>query len=295
MTRIMEDISKWTVDERRSKLEKIYKEKIGVDLNLEAPVRFTEKTQWRKLYENDPRITECINKLTFKHYIEENLGKGYTVPLIGVWDCPESVDLSSIPEKCVIKSNCSGDGHFTLLIGDKYKLNFKAIEEDIKEKWFDRRLLHTNSFFRAYYSVVPCVIIEQLVGDGLHGANEYKFLCFNGEPRYIYHSSNHFKGLERVECSVSFFSLGWENIGIQYGIHENNKTAPKPIHLEEMKKVSRILSKDFSFVRVDFFETSEKFYVSEMTFTQGSGLTPFFPDEFDFELGKLWNVMGRNQ
>ena len=43
---------------------------------MEKPERFTEKIQWRKLYENDPRISRCIDKLTFKQYVREKIGAG---------------------------------------------------------------------------------------------------------------------------------------------------------------------------------------------------------------------------
>ena len=48
MERILEDISKWSVEKRKARLEKIYMDRIGVPINWEHPERFTEKIQWRK-------------------------------------------------------------------------------------------------------------------------------------------------------------------------------------------------------------------------------------------------------
>lgn len=290
MSRILEDISKWSIEKRRAKLEEIYEKKIGVPLNLDKPERFTEKTQWRKLYDNDPRITRCINKLTFKQYIREKLGDGYVAPLIDVWHSPSDVKIDRIPEKCAIKSNCSGDGGFCLLVHDREKIDTSVIEKQIKDIWFDRRYLHTNSFFSAYYPIEPCVMVEGLVSEVDTGVDEYKFLCFNGEPVYIYHSDDHFKNGERRECSVSHFSIDWRNLGVRYGNHPNKTEARPPRFMKEMLDISKTLSRDFSFVRVDFFENDSRFYLSEMTFTQGAGLTPFVPDAFDFELGKYWTI-----
>ena len=290
MDRILEDISKWPIEKRRAKLEEIYKQRIGVPLNLDNPKRFTEKTQWRKLYEDDPRVTRCINKLTFKQYVREKIGDGYTAPLIDVWHSPEDVRINEISNKCVIKSNCSGDGHYTLLVRNKTSINLNKAENEIKDNWFDRRNLHTNSFFRAYYPINPCVIVEELISDIETGVDEYKFLCFDGEPCCIYHSDEHFSNGIRKECSVSFYSLEWDNLGIQYGNHTNNIFARKPKHLREMLKISRLLSEGFSFVRVDFFENDDRFFLAEMTFTQGGGLTSFSPESFDYKLGKAWNL-----
>ena len=55
--------------------------------------------QWRKLYDNDPNITTCINKLTFKQYVREKIGDGYTAPLIDVWHSPEDVRIEDIPRR----------------------------------------------------------------------------------------------------------------------------------------------------------------------------------------------------
>ncbi|MCR4643715.1 MAG: hypothetical protein K5697_17030 [Lachnospiraceae bacterium] len=93
MERILEDISKWSIEKRRAKLEEIYEQRIGTPLNLDNPYRFTEKTQWRKLYENDPRITRGVDKLTIKQFIREKLGDGYTAPIIDVWHNPEDVKM----------------------------------------------------------------------------------------------------------------------------------------------------------------------------------------------------------
>ena len=290
MDRILEDVSKWSIEKRRAKLEEVYEQRIGVPLNLDNPERFTEKMQWRKLYDNDPNITTCINKLTFKQYVREKIGDGYTAPLIDVWHSPEDVRIEDIPRRCVLKSNCSSDGRNTLLIHNKNQIDRKEIEKTIKQQWFDRLRLHTNSFFSAYYPIKPCVIVEELISDVQTGVDEYKVLCFNGEPKYIYHSDDHFTKEGWRECSVSHYSLDWENLGIQYGTHENKVDARPPKHKKEMLEISSELAKDFAFVRVDFFENDERFYLSEMTFTQGGGFMPFSPEAFDFELGKLWEI-----
>lgn len=293
MGRILEDISQWPIEKRRAKLEEIYEQRIGVPLNLDNPQRFTEKTQWRKLYENDPRITRCIDKLTFKQYVREKIGDGYTAPLIDVWHSPDNVNLEAIPEKCVIKSNCSGSGKYLKLISCKHDLDIHEMEAEIKQTWFDRRYLNTNSFFSAYYPIKPCVIVEELISESSSGVDEYKLFCFHGNPFCVYHVGNRFNNCELSDHTVieeSFFNLDWNNLGIIYGKHINDVNARKPIMLDEMIKISRILSEDFSFVRVDFYETEERLWLSEMTFTQDGGLVPWYPDSFDYKMGSLWQI-----
>lgn len=58
-----------------------------------------------------------------------------------------------------------------------------------------------------------------------------------------------------------------------------------------MVKFAEILSKDFRFVRVDFYETGNKLYFGEMTFTSSSGTEKIYPESFDLELGSYINCL----
>ena len=245
MERILEDISKWSVEKRKARLEKIYMDRIGVPINWEHPERFTEKIQWRKLFEHNKIVSRCVDKLSFKQYVREKIGDGWTTPLIDVWHSPADVRIGAVPTPCVLKSNCASDGKYVYIIKDE------------KEET---------------------------------GIDEYKFFCFDGEPKYVYHSDNHFKDNKNSNYTVSFFDMQWNFLGIQYGTHVANPNAPKPKYMSDMTRICRTLSKDFSFVRVDFFGTSSRFYVSEMTFAPGAGLTPYNPASFDYEMGSLWKL-----
>lgn len=288
MDRILEDISKWPIEKRRSMLEQVYEQRVGVPLDLDNPKRFTEKIQWRKLHDTNPLISYCIDKLSFKQYVREKLGEGYTAPLIDVWHSPDDVIYSSIPDNCVIKSNCQGGGKYIYIVIDRTCISEDQLSK-IKQSWFDKRYLNTNSLFMAYHSVRPCVIIEQYLSEVATGIDEYKFYCFDGKPYLIYHADQHIENGQMVdEYPISFYSIMWEYKDIQYGDHISSAFVSKPVYLEEMIEVSRILSKGFSFVRVDFFGTSDRFYLAEMTFTPGAGYTRYYPDDVDFELGKMW-------
>jgi hypothetical protein len=64
----------------------------------------------------------------------------------------------------------------------------------------------------------------------------------------------------------------------------------KPESFEEMKKIARVLCRDFPFVRVDLYDIDGKIYFSELTFTPGNGLTKFDPIEWDLILGKQFDL-----
>ena len=72
-----------------------------------------------------------------------------------------------------------------------------------------------------------------------------------------------------------------------YGNYSEDVACPK--HFEEMKKIAEKLSEGFDQVRVDLYVIEDKIYFGEMTFTNGSGFEVIVPDNYDFELGKLWD------
>ncbi len=47
------------------------------------------------------------------------------------------------------------------------------------------------------------------------------------------------------------------------------------------------LSKDISFLRVDFYECNDQLYFGELTFYPGGGFEEFDPEIWDDKLGKL--------
>jgi hypothetical protein len=66
-----------------------------------------------------------------------------------------------------------------------------------------------------------------------------------------------------------------------------NKTASlgKPEHFEMMLEMAKKMSKEFAFVRVDFYDTKEKVIIGELTFTPAGGIDSDFEYETDRLMG----------
>ena len=61
----------------------------------------------------------------------------------------------------------------------------------------------------------------------------------------------------------------------------------RPKNLDKMIEYSRILSKPFPFVRVDFYEVGGKVYFGELTFTPTGCLGTYYTDDAYLQLGNL--------
>lgn len=288
----MEDISKWPIEKRETFLKDTFEKKMGKTLDLENPKSFSEMIQWVKLYYHDPAITQCVDKVLFKEFVKEKLGEGYTAQIYEIWKTPEEVNLRGIPEQCVVKSNCSSDGFNILLVPDKSKVDLDRAEKDIKENWFNRLKLHTNSFANYYYGVQPKVYVEEYLKEAEDSPDDYDVFCFHGEPKFIYVKTAHFdNGVNRDGYPVSFYTTDWQYMEVKYRDFPSRRDLERPPHLDEMLEISRKLSKDFPFVRVDFFENSKKLYVAEFSFAPWAGHSAFEPESVDYEMGKWLDIV----
>lgn len=278
-------IMNWSDEEREAGVKRLYWEKMGKQLDLNNVQTFSEKLQWYKLYYNHPDLPRCVCKYCFKQYIEEKVGKGHTVPLIGAWTDVDEIPWEELPERFVFKSNAQSDGNFIIFVKDKSQENWLEMKQKMRV-WLKPENTLVNSYCRAYYDVTPMIIAEEYIEQLDHQLYDYKFFCFDGEPKFAYVASEHFKDGKKLPVSnISLYDLSWNKLPIRYGKHKPNNV-PAPECLDEMIRASRLLAKEFPFVRIDFFEVDGEWYLSELTFYPGGGY-----NDLDQETNSEWGVM----
>ena len=278
---------KWSKKRLGEALRRGYLNDHGRPLNLENPNLFTEKLQWYKINYRTTDMCLAVDKYDFKGYISKKLGDGYTIPCFGAWDSIASLKKAwaDLPETFILKSTLQSDGRNIKVIKNKSQIDFADLSRELK-LWLKKENTLINSYCRAYHLSKPRILAEEYVewiGDQLF---DYKFFCFSGEPFCAYAAMDHFKNGENSnDYPISFYDMQWNRLDVKYGKHQNGEIPP-PKHLEEMKKISEILSRDFPFVRVDFFDTEDALYLAELTFYPGGGNTEYDPVAFDESLGE---------
>lgn len=285
-------IHKMPVEDRVKLLKQIWQEKMGCELDLEHPKTFNEKIQWYKLYYNHPDMTRCVDKVTFKDYIAEKLGDGYTTKLLRVWDSPDEVCFDGLPSRFVVKSNCQDNGRYIAIVRDKESLDFLSLEKEIKDYWFNPLNLLINGFCNAYHTVKPKVFVEEYIDQEKETPDDCKLFCFAGKPKFCYITKEHFQNgkVNVSEHPYGFYDLEWKHLNVKYGNHQVFCDAPRPKYLAQMVELSKMLSSSFPFVRVDFFHTEEKLYIAELTFYPGGGLVRYNPHEFEIYMGNMFKL-----
>lgn len=253
--------------------------KMKEKLDLNNPKSFNAKLQWIKLFDRNPEYTTMVDKALAKDYVASRLSKDLIVPTLGVWDTFDEIDFDSLPDQFVLK--CTHDSGGIVICRDKKTLDMamaKAkLEHCLKQEYF------YNNREWPYKNVKPRILAEKYL-DMPDGMLDYKFYCFNGEPKYLYVSvgmDNH------LTAQMDFLTMDFEKAPFGRLDYKHFETIPqKPFNFEKMKDIARALSRDIPFVRVDLYEVDNKVYFSELTFTPCAGYMPFSPKEYDYKLGE---------
>ena len=253
----------------------LLKKKVG----LKNPQTFNEKIQWLKLhdYPTNQLVIDGADKYKVRAYVEKKGLGNILVPLIGHWDKPEDIEWDKLPDKFVLK--CNHGCAYNILCNDK---NTFDKEDAIKKmrKWMKEDFGAFN--IETHYSKIkPHITCEEFLGDCII---DYKFFCFNGEPKYIYVSSDL---IHDRQAQIGFFYLDGTKMPLIRDDYAPMDIEELPPFFDQMKETARVLCQDFPFVRVDFFLANNTYYFAELTFTPSGGMMPFNPDKYYLEWGKL--------
>lgn len=115
------------------------------------------------------------------------------------------------------------------------------------------------------------------------GLTDYKFFCFNGEPKFMYVIPNRSLG---EYATLGVYDMQFNKLPVyRCDEHRSEEKVAKPDNFEVMVDVARKLSADFPHVRVDLYNIEGTIVFGELTFYDGSGYYHYDPDEFDFKAG----------
>lgn len=256
---------------------------LGKNLNIDKPRTFNEKLQWLKLfyYPNTPLVVKCTDKYAVREYI---ISKGFgdkLVPLIGKWMSSEEIEWNVLPNQFVLK--CNHGCAYNIVCDNKKDLDINKVKKTLNA-WLNEDFGAFN--VEVHYSKIqPHVIIcEKYLGNSI---TDFKFFCFNGEPRFMYVSNDL---IHDRQASIGFFNLDGSKIPITRDDYKDVSEVQLPSFFGEMVEMSRVLAKDFPFVRVDYFLANNTYYFAELTFTPGACMIPLNPPQYDLLWGEMLNI-----
>lgn len=284
ISNVLPVIGSWPRFAKIALAKHLFRGRNGYLYDFYHPDNFVEKTfTYTVLYEN-PAFSKYIDKYVFKDTVTKILGdKKYVIPAYGVYESIADLEKAwdALPETFYIKSTVSGNGRNMRLIEKKSEVDKVQLFEEIR-KWFNPHNTLINSLDRSYRDMKPRVLAEKYIHDlDSEALRDYKFYCFNGVP-FCLHTRSFDKN--REDFPRTFYDMEWNRIEATISHHPSAKDVKKPVHFDEMKEIARVLSADFPFARVDFYDTEENPIVGEVTL--GYPSSDIEPMEFNLILGR---------
>lgn len=261
-----------------------YKIYLNRRLNFKNPQTFNEKLQWLKINDRKENYTALVDKYQVKKIICNLIGDEHIIKTIGIYDKYDEIDFSKLPNKFVMK--CTHDSGGIVICKDKNSFNYiearKKIEDNLKKNyfWFGREW--------PYKKVKPRIIIEEYIETpNGESPNDYKFFCFNGEPKCYKIDFDRFKnhGANYYDVNGNLLPFGEVKFPPNF-----DKKMEQPKNIDIMLDFAKKLSKNIPFVRVDFYEVNEKVLFGEMTFYPASGMGEFTDESADILLGEWLKI-----
>lgn len=238
-------------------------------MNLDKPYYFNEKLMWLKYYNyNKNKLCEqCYDKFLVREFVTMSGCAGILNELYGVWDNVNDIPWDELPDEYVIKRTNGCQQHIFRRKGeliDPIKAS-KLLTDNTKQQ--RKNFITSGDLFATRNH--QKYICEKLLYSNLGYASpeDYKFYCFNGEPRYVLFIMDRHDGV----FTEAFMTIDFEDRSCFFDTAENYKIE-KPVCYDLMLEICRKLSKPFPFVRVDLYVQSGRPVFGELTFTPAGGL-----------------------
>jgi TupA-like ATPgrasp len=244
------------------------------------PRRFTEKIQWRKLFDRNSLFPVFCDKLATRELIAARIGAEYLAPLYWTGVAEEIPFDTLVPPYFLKTTHASGQ---VVSVADAAQ-DFAAIRACAAE-WLQICFATANEE-PGYKNVSRRLMAEQaLLAEDGGPPEERRLFVFDGKVAVI---NTVFVEDGKVRHGA-FHTPGWDNLDWHFTRVVARKFA-RPKRLADMVRIAEDLGKGIDHIRVDFYDCGDRIFISELTPYSWSGLSPFNPDAADFALGRYWRL-----
>lgn len=276
--------------------EKYFKE-YGMRFNLDNPKTFYEKVCFLKLFYDETDPEKLVDKVIVKSYLKEKGFENHTARLIDSFSSFSEFkkgikNVIEENDQFVIKLNhTSGDvffykdSHWRDKEGNttSKRYIFACLKHKIKLSYY------TINFEKPYLKIKPQIFIEEYLSsfnDG--GLDEFKFFLNKGEIKMI----NVIYGRQKGDDIKEAFTDKELRL---LGAHQNVPTLTqdeiyRPKCFDKMIEFCKKTVSDRLLIRVDLMTNGESFYFCEFTFYDCAGFNIFYPLDFNYKIGNLFDI-----
>lgn len=281
-----------------------YLRAIGRAPNYIEPRFYSEKMQYRKLFDRNPFFNICCDKLAARALVEK-ADYGLKFPAI-LWegDDPDRIPFDDFTVPYIIKPNARSGAYVAVTAGRQ--IDQAKVRRDCRH-WLDKPFGQLSAEW-GYRDVPRRLYVEALLPADSESdspfPDDYKFIVIGGRVEFIMHlrgtkSDNH----------QTFFDRSWNRLGVRKwkGLYDPEKRntanlphVEKPPQFDRMIEISEHIGRDLDQIRVDMYSVGGDIYFGELTVYEGSGHHYLFPEDaqfksrpphsVDLDNGKDWQV-----
>ena len=240
----MRRITCWLKAVRR--IRACYAEAHGRRLKLFWPRRFTEKMQWRKLFDRNPVFALFCDKLATREWIANRIGAEYLAPLLWAGNA-EEIPFDVLVPPYFLKST-HASGQVMRVTAENADMLRAQAAGWLQVDWFD-----VNG--EPGYKGLPRRLVAEAVLLGEDGGppEECRLFVFDGKVAVI---NTVFVEDGRLR-NGAFHTPGWEKLDWYFTRLVARDFRP-PKRLAEMIRIAELLGKGIDHIRVDFYDCGER-------------------------------------
>jgi hypothetical protein len=272
----------------------LYYERFGRLPDYANPRSYSEKVQWRKVFDRNPEFSVCCDKLAARELARARAPVIQHAEILWCGDDPAAIPLETLTPPFVVKpSNRSG---CIILVRQAEDLNPTAIRSRCRE-WMAMPP-HGATFYEwGYRGTVRKIIVEQFLSrrDELVSPINIKIFVFAGKAKWIFYSDQH--GNER-----GVYTPVWEPLSVdrwrKRRLEIFSMEVPAPPNLETMVAAAEAIAAGSDHARVDLYIVDGSVFFGEITaypyagyttwVRKGSRCDPYPPRDIDDEFGAHW-------
>lgn len=241
--------------------------------DLEAPRRFTEWVQWRKLNDRRHALALLTDKAHSKSIAEARIGAGHVIPTLFLGTMLPTV--APWPYPFIVKAN-HGCGQFVVVRNASDYRRARVIASLWLARCYGAMLDEWH-----YGAARRLLLVEPFVG-GADLPRDYKVYVMGGRAEVI---QLHVGRGRRHRWTQ--FDRDWRSLS------NDPIEAAAPSCLAELLAAAEAMAGTQDFLRVDFYCEDGRLWFGEFCLYPGSGLDPFQPDALDLALGERWSAARR--
>ena len=267
--------------------------------NYLEPVLFSEKIQWRKLFDQNPLFPIFCDKLSVRDFVQDSAPLLKLPEILWTGSDPAAIPHKQLPDRYVVKPNHRSNCNFFI-----QKPGGLSDEQIVRmRRWVNTQQGRQNKEW-AYQSITGQLLVEEMLDTDPDPSmsRDFRFHVFDGLVHAIVVEFSEFAEAGRTVLDTdAFYDRNWRRLPYR---RVRTKLLPpasvaRPAKLVEMIASAEALGRGLDYIRADFFLIGDDVYFGEVTIYPGSGFNIYVLDDsiggppsegFYADMGHLWKL-----